>query len=115
MQFETKKRYKSLLEARREALQTGSETNADSRKTVALDQQSVGRLSRMDALQQQAMAQATQARREAELAHIFAALNRLNEDSEYGCCDKCGEPISEARLLLTPVALSVLIATSDIF
>lgn len=73
----------------------------DSQKTVALDQQSVGRLSRMDALQQQAMANATKARRTQQYARIDAALLRM-QDGEYGYCTDCGEDIALKRLELDP-------------
>jgi len=74
---------------------------AEGRKTVELDQQAVGRLSRMDALQSQAMAQATAARRAAEVRRIEAALRRIDE-GEFGYCTDCGEEISRARLDLDP-------------
>jgi DnaK suppressor protein len=73
----------------------------DSQKTVTLDQQSVGRLSRMDALQQQAMAKATQARRDQQKNRILAALERIAMQ-EFGYCLTCGEDINMARLDLDP-------------
>ena len=73
-------------------------------KTVELDQQSVGRLSRMDALQSQAMAQAQQRRRDAHKKALQAALHRLVED-EFGYCMECGDEIEEARLLANPAVL----------
>lgn len=99
----TKTRYRQILKARLQALHTEDQTNADARNPVTLDQSSVGRLSRMDALQQQAMAKATQARRSVEEARIQAALARLDE-GEYGYCQQCGEDIPEARLQLMPTA-----------
>ena len=69
--------------------------------TVVLDQTSIGRLSRMDALQRQAMAQATARRRDTERARILAAIKRV-EDGEYGYCTDCGEDISSARLQANP-------------
>ncbi|MBC7132329.1 MAG: TraR/DksA C4-type zinc finger protein [Roseovarius sp.] len=69
--------------------------------TVTLDQQAIGRLSRQDALQSQAMARATQARREIERQRLRAALARLDE-GEFGYCEDCGEAIAEARLALDP-------------
>ncbi|HHS88799.1 MAG TPA: TraR/DksA family transcriptional regulator [Rhodobacteraceae bacterium] len=70
-------------------------------RTVTLDQQSVGRLSRMDAMQHQAMAQATKIRREQQKARIIAALGRI-EEGEFGYCLGCGEEIAPARLELDP-------------
>lgn len=93
---------KALL-ARRAELVALSEAAADSRKAVELDQQSVGRLSRQDALQQQAMAKAQEARRAHEIRRIDAALNRIAED-EYGWCVACGEAIARRRLEIDPCA-----------
>ncbi len=77
------------------------EATADDRKPVELDQQSVGRLSRMDAMQVQAMAEATEAKRHLQVRRIDAALQRLDED-DYGFCITCGEEIQPKRLELDP-------------
>lgn len=74
---------------------------ADARSTVELDQSRVGRLSRMDALQGQAMNNAIAARRRHKLVSIEAALDRLNED-EFGYCVMCGDEIALKRLELDP-------------
>lgn len=67
---------------------------------VTLDQTRMGRLSRMDAMQGQAMAQATNARATA----VRAALLRL-QCGEYGLCLKCGETIASGRLRVNPAAM----------
>ncbi|NNK79499.1 MAG: TraR/DksA family transcriptional regulator [Litoreibacter sp.] len=72
-----------------------------SRNTVTLDQQSTGRLTRMDALQQQAMANASEARRRALRTRIKAARARMDE-GEYGYCLECGEEIPLDRLTFDP-------------
>lgn len=74
---------------------------ADDRAPVELDQTSVGRLSRMDAMQQQAMAAAQSRRRVARLVAIRRALRRIDED-EYGWCENCGQEIPVGRLELDP-------------
>lgn len=89
------------LTERQDELRGLSEVSAESRGAVTLDQQSVGRLSRMDAMQQQAMAQATERQRASELSRIDAALTRLDE-GEYGYCIECGEEIAEKRLEIDP-------------
>lgn len=89
------------LRALRDELTELSERSADSRKPVTLDQQSVGRLSRMDAMQVQAMAQAVEARRRERLQRIEAALGRI-EDGDYGACLECGEDIPAKRLDIDP-------------
>ncbi|MQX35172.1 hypothetical protein GHC57_01425 [Roseospira navarrensis] len=63
----------------------------------------MGRLSRMDALQHQAMAQETERRRQVELKRIDAALERMKE-GEYGLCVHCGESIATRRLEFDPAA-----------
>ncbi len=90
---------RATLEAELAEIAAASEAAAAERKPVALDQQSVGRLSRMDALQVQAMANAVEGRRQGREARIKAALKRLNE-GEYGYCVSCGEDIPPKRLAL---------------
>jgi DnaK suppressor protein len=70
-------------------------------ETVQLDQQSVGRVSRGDALQQQAMANANRQHYEQQLRLIAAALRRI-EEGDYGLCMACDEPISSPRLDAQP-------------
>ena len=101
---QSNKFYQSILENRLAAIQSHDETNADSRNTVILDQSSVGRLSRMDAMQQQAMANATSQKRTQEAVAIQAALERIKEE-EYGYCEGCGDDIPPKRLELNPTAV----------
>lgn len=89
------------LLARREELRQLAESSAEARRPVELDQTRVGRLSRMDALQSQAMSVETDRRRKVELQRIEAALARI-EDGDYGFCVSCGEPIALKRLELNP-------------
>lgn len=78
--------------------------SAQSRDPVSLDQQSVGRLSRMDAMQQQAMSKATENKRQLDLLRIEAAERRIR-DGDYGYCEECGENIPDARLAADPMAI----------
>ena len=94
-------RLRAELEVRRQellALLTGASASA---APVELDQQVQGRLSRMDALQIQAMAHATNERRRIEIAQIDTALTRMAA-GEYGYCVKCGVEIATRRLQLNP-------------
>ncbi len=84
-----------------EEIRASDDATSASRAPVELDQQSVGRLSRMDALQVQAMAMETSRRRAGELKRIAAALARMDE-GEYGYCAECGEEIAARRLELDP-------------
>jgi len=93
--------FRQRLLSRREAVQAERVASAADRRPVALDQQSVGRLSRMDAMQQQAMAEALEVRRVQELRRIEAALRRV-EAGVFGECVRCGELIGRKRLDLDP-------------
>jgi len=93
--------WRARLLAMADELAGDDERGRDGQKVVELDQQSVGRLSRMDALQQQAMAQASGARRDSMARRIAAALERI-EDGSFGECLDCGEPIPEGRLEIDP-------------
>ena len=78
-----------------------SKTAKLSRAPVMLDQQSVGRLSRMDAMLQQSMELATEDRRQQRLVKLTAALKRI-ETGDYGHCVKCDEEIRTGRLEFDP-------------
>lgn len=92
---------RATLEERRETLMRHAGGEAERTGTVTLDQQSVGRLSRIDAMQGQQMALAQARRREAELKRIEATLARL-DSAEYGYCHECGDAIAPKRLALDP-------------
>ena len=70
---------------------------------VTLDQQSVGRVSRIDAIQQQQMARANQEQGALNLKRVKFALRRI-ESGEYGLCLHCDEVIAFARLQAQPFA-----------
>jgi len=101
------------LLALREELESIAATSGDSAAVVELDQSKVGRLSRMDAMQAQAMAQASSQRREAMLRNIEAALNRI-DDGSYGLCRDCDEPINPKRLEFDPTALRCIDCASNL-
>src|SRR3990170_4426225 len=88
---------------RREELDEEDRISAVDRAPVTLDQNSVGRLSRIDAMQVQAMALAAERRRQAERLRIRSALKRLDE-GEWGYCLVCGDEIAPARLEHDPSA-----------
>ena len=96
--------YKKRLERRLIAIQQERGAQEKELAPVELDQAKVGRLSRMDAIQQQAMAQATSRRAEYELIRIKTALENL-QSGDYGCCVICDEYISEGRLQADPASL----------
>lgn len=95
--------FRARLEQLRTDLHALDEQSELSTQTVELDQSSVGRLSRMDALQAQQMSLEANRRRLAQLRGIELALARLDRD-EYGLCDCCGEDIEPKRLQVNPLA-----------
>ena len=92
---------RARLMAEREALERLARSTTADRTAVELDQARTGRLTRMDALQGQAMALAVAQRREQEIKRIEAALKRL-EVGDYGYCVTCGEEIGLKRLESDP-------------
>lgn len=91
-----------LLQLRAE-LEAVAAAADSSTAVVELDQSKVGRLSRMDAMQAQAMALASTQRREQMLHKIKAALARIERD-DFGYCQSCEEPINVKRLDFDPTA-----------
>jgi RNA polymerase-binding transcription factor len=99
---ETDRIAKRLITLREELL-AEKELAAEGAAIVELDQSRIGRLSRMDAMQQQAMAVALNRRRDIRLERIKGALLRL-EKGTYGCCASCGTDIPEERMKFDPTA-----------
>jgi DnaK suppressor protein len=95
--------YEARLRAELDSLEVDGGLGAEDRATVVLDQQAVGRLSRLDALQRQAMAEAHARRIAVRRARIDMALGRIR-DGGFGWCAECGEEVAEARLDLDPAA-----------
>jgi len=100
----------ALLELQQNLIKLGAAGEAAA-QTVELDQSRVGRLSRMDALQAQAMSQASNRRRAATLRGVAAALRRIDQ-GDYGECRECGEMINPKRLEFDPT-LRLCIACAD--
>ena len=99
-----KEKFKCRLQEMRSELEELTSISKDSTAPVTLDQSSVGRLSRMDAMQGQQMALEAERRRKQELMQIQAALARIEQD-EFGYCVTCGEEISSGRLEINPMAI----------
>ena len=95
------KKVRQRLMEELQTLQALREIAKSSRAPVELDQQSVGRLSRMDALQKQNMELATEYRRQMRVKAIDAALQRI-DNGEFGYCMICDEEIAPQRLEFDP-------------
>jgi len=94
---------KEILRSERARL-TRSLERAQRDGPVQLDQQAVGRLSRMDALMNEGLAQASMSRAREEVGLIEQALERI-QNGTYGFCQTCREPIDVNRLTAIPETL----------
>ena len=90
----------AALRSAREELERHLEGSAEGAQVVSLDQP-IGRLSRMDAIQQQKMAEASRRQQVLRLGQISQALGAI-ERGEYGYCRSCDEPIGMRRLTARP-------------
>jgi DnaK suppressor protein len=100
---EQRERFRALIEKRLSELTAADTTMRDEARPVELDQTRVGRLSRQDALQSQALSVAALERNRTQINRLRMALKRL-DDGDYGYCRECGEEIPEARLEVDPAA-----------
>ena len=96
-------RFKLLLLKHKADLLEAGKTGLQAEEVVELDQARVGRLSRMDAMQAQAMSRETGRRRRQHILNIDTALERI-EYGEYGLCFECAETINPKRLQADPTA-----------
>jgi len=93
----------SLLQFNKAKLEQQLRDSESATGVVILDQSSVGRVSRVDALQQQSMAVSTRTKAKASLRKVLKALKRLNTE-DFGYCGQCDEPIELNRLKVQPQA-----------
>ncbi len=93
-----------ILTDLKQSLLDDLERGASGSETVTLEQNKVGRISRMDALQQQAMHKASQNLIRKRLVLIDKALRSI-QSGDYGYCESCGNEISASRLQVRPESL----------
>ena len=96
---QTEELRESLLALREELRQLLSITR-ESTKPVDLDEP-IGRLTRMDAIQQQNMSAASRRAFDIRIRQVQQALGLLGRD-EYGLCRRCEDPIGFPRLKARP-------------
>ncbi len=95
--------FRRKLLALRDELLRVEQSGREAAQPVELDQSRVGRVSRMDALQVQAMSIESARRRELQGQRIDAALQRI-DNGKFGICLQCGEDINPKRLEFDPTA-----------
>jgi DnaK suppressor protein len=91
---------RDALEKLERELETSIKQNDLDTRPVDLDQP-IGRLSRMDAIQHQKMAEAVSRRLAQRFGHCQAAISRF-ERGDYGYCVSCDDPIALPRLMARP-------------
>lgn len=95
---------RTSLETLADGLESALAESAEAARPVELDQTAIGRISRIDAIQQQKMVEANRAAQQTQLHLARAALRRITDD-DYGECQACGEEIGFARLRARPESL----------
>jgi len=95
--------FRERLEVLHDEVKADLAANKDDSEIVELDS-SIGRLSRMDAMQNQQMALELRRRKENQLLRIKNAFRRIDK-GEYGKCSKCAKQIDDDRLEVFPDAL----------
>lgn len=82
-------------------LERSMRTTEEAMRPVQLDQAAVGRLSRIDSLQNQGLTRNLQEREQAKLGQVVSAFERMDEGT-YGVCVECGGNIPFERLQVFP-------------
>lgn len=95
--------FRRRLQAAKEAADALLESSAAGSKPVEASGSTIGRLTRMDAIQVQAMEQMNRRQLEIRRQQVEAAL-RSFEDGTYGLCRNCRGPIALQRLEALPEA-----------
>lgn len=103
MKPERLEHFRGVLTALRQEISDGLASNTQETDIVELDT-AIGRLSRMDAMQNQQMALELKRRQEARLQRVERALKNIAR-GKFGICGKCKQPIDESRLEVQPDAV----------
>jgi DnaK suppressor protein len=100
MDASTITKYQKKLQELRENVKNDITNLTESSKPIK-PENSLGRLTRMDAIGQKSINEHALQNAKVRLQKIEAALKRI-EDDEYGYCVECGDEISSKRLNAVP-------------
>ena len=81
-------------------LSTKIETLKELTKPIA-PENAIGRISRMDAINNKSVNEAALRQSEAKLTRLTLAITRIN-DADFGLCARCAQAIPIGRLMLLP-------------
>lgn len=107
-----REKYRSLINLQLADLALQEKAVMESTATVELDQSRVGRLSRMDALQSQAMQKDSLHRIKEKIEQLNIASKHVDNE-DFGFCNECGEQIAEARLELNPAVILCIVCAGN--
>jgi DnaK suppressor protein len=93
-------RFRDMLSALERDLVAELAGDIAANESVVVDN-AIGRLTRMEAIQSQAMEQAVRRRQEQRLQRVRRALARI-EEGRFGTCTRCGSDIPPGRLEVMP-------------
>lgn len=96
-----KKTIKQLLAKRIEKVRKKVGHYEDMAQPIA-PENSIGRLSRMDAINNKSVVEAALRRAKENLKALEAALENIDRDTNFGTCKACGVAIPAGRIVLTP-------------
>jgi DnaK suppressor protein len=94
------KELSDALERLRDGLRKQLASTREGTRPVSLDEP-IGRLTRMDAMQQQGVAAANRRSLDLRLRQVLQALSLIAR-GEFGACRRCEDPIGHARLVARP-------------
>ena len=93
---------KEIIMSELKALEQNLNDSRDTSKVVELDQQLIGRLSRMDSIQNKEMSKANLGRHIERKSQLLRVLERIKE-KDFGFCIDCDEEIDIRRLRVNPI------------
>jgi len=102
-----------LLETQRRQILETLDGLSVSLRPIELDQSVQGRLSRMDAINQQQVAKSSQSHLRLELSRVDAALAR-HHAGRFGLCCQCHMPVEAERIRAEPATPFCLTCLEDI-
>lgn len=103
MNSEEKQKLKRNIEEAIEAQKTLIASLSETSKPVAPDN-AIGRLSRMEALSDRAVSEASLNSAQTKLSRLETALGKVDQP-DFGLCAGCDNPIPPGRILLIPEAI----------
>ncbi len=101
MNDDQKQRFKEYAQTEIEELKREIPRLKELLKPISPDN-AIGRISRMDNIVNQSVAEAQHSKAKVRLVKLKEALKRVDEDEDFGLCVECGDPIPIARLKAMP-------------